>query len=253
MDFIEYKNKLITLGLTERQAVVYFRSLKFGTFSVSDIARKTGIKRPTCYLILDELSLKGLVSIIANSKKLKYRAESPEILNKQAETQVSVAKRLSDDLLKVFNSKNEGPTIRYFTGQKALRGIFDDVLKVKNKEYLFIGSGQDVINSVGKEYIDEWLKLRVKKGINAKSVRMKQTEVNESIYQTNIQRELKIAPETILINESIFIYDDKVAVISTSQENFGFIVENKEFSNTMRGLFSALWMVSETKKEATSL
>jgi sugar-specific transcriptional regulator TrmB len=247
MDFIEYKNKLVSLGLTDRQAVVYVRSLESGTFSVSDISRKTGMKRPTCYLILDELSQKGLISKVANSNKLKYRAESPEILNKQAETQVSVAKRLSSDLLNIFNSKNEGPSIRYFTGQKALQSIFDDVLKVKNKEYLFIGSGQDVINSVGKEYIDKWLEIRVKNGITAKSVRMKKTEVNEDIYQTNIQRELRIAPDTIHIVESIFIYDNKVAIISTSQENFGFIVENKEFSNTMRGLFSALWMVSKAK------
>ena len=247
MDILEYKNKLISLGLADRQASVYVRALEFGTFSVSDLAYKTGIKRPTCYLILEELAQKGLVSVIANSKKLKYRAESPEILNKQAETQAIIAKRLSSDLLKIFNLKTEGPTIRYFSGQNGLQGVYDDVLKVKSKEYLFIGSGLDVIVSVGKEYIDEWLRQRVEKNISAKSIRMKATEVNEEIYQTNFQRELRIAPESIHIAESIFIYDDKVAVISTSQENFAFIVENKEFSNTMRGLFSALWLVSEVK------
>jgi sugar-specific transcriptional regulator TrmB len=247
MDFVEYKNKLITLGLTDRQAAVYVRALELGTFPVSILASKTGLKRPTCYLVLDELSQKGLVSVVANSKKIKYRAESPEILTKQAETQMNTAKRLSSDLLKIFNPKTEGPTIRYFSGQKGLQGIYEDVLKVKNKEYLFIGSGQDVIDSVGKEYIDEWLKQRVEKNIIAKSIRMRSTEVMEDIYQKNIQRELKIAPESIHIAESIFIYDNKVAILSTAQENFGFIVENKEFSNTMRGLFTALWMVSESK------
>ncbi len=248
MDFIESKNKLISLGLTERQAVLYVRALELGIFSVSDLAKKTGIKRPTCYLVLDELSLKGLVSIVPGAKKIKYKAESPDILKKQAETQMITAQRLSSDLLKLFNPAVEGATLRYFSGQKAIRGIFDDVLKVKNKEYLYIGSGKDVIETVGKEYIDEWLKQRVEKGISAKSIRMKSTEVEEGIYQTNINRELKIAPESIHITETIFIYDNKVAIISTPSENFGFIVENKEFSNTMRGLFSALWMVSEIKK-----
>jgi sugar-specific transcriptional regulator TrmB len=248
MDFIEYKNKLVTLGLTERQAVAYVRALELGTFSVSDLAHKTGFKRPTCYLILDELTQKGLVSVVADSKKTKFKAETPEILNKQAETQMVIAKRLSGDLLKIFSPKADGPTMRYFSGQKAIQGIFDDVLKVKNKEYLFIGSGKDVIDMVGKDYIDEWLKQRVEKNIIAKSIRMKSTEVMEDIYQKNIMRELKIAPETIHIAETIFIYDNKVAIISTSKENFGFVVENKEFAGTMRGLFSALWMVSEIKK-----
>lgn len=248
MDFIESKNKLISLGLTERQAIVYVRSLELGTFSVSELASKAGIKRPTCYLVLDELLQKGLVSIAASLKKTKYRAESPDILKKQAETQMITAQRLSGDLLKIFNQKAEGPTMRYFSGQKAIQGIFDDVLKVKSREYLYIGSGKDVIDTVGKDYIDEWLKQRIEKNIIAKSIRMKSTEVMEDIYQTNIMRELKIAPEGIHIAETIFIYDNKVAIISTPQENFGFIVENKEFSNTMRGLFSALWMVSEVKK-----
>jgi sugar-specific transcriptional regulator TrmB len=248
MDFIESKNKLISLGLTERQAIVYVRSLELDTFSVSELAGRAGIKRPTCYLVLDELLEKGLVSVVPGSKKVKYKAESPEILKKQAETQMVIAQRLSGDLLKVFRQKTDGPTMRYFSGQKAVQGIFDDVLKVKSREYLYIGSGKDVIDTVGKDYIDQWLKLRVEKNITAKSIRMKNTEVMEDIYQTNIMRELRIAPEGIHITETIFIYDNKVAIISTPQENFGFIVESKEFSNTMRGLFSALWLVSEVRK-----
>lgn len=248
MDFIESKNKLISLGLTERQAIVYVRSLELGTFSVSELASKAGIKRPTCYLVLDELLQKGLVSIVPGHKKVKYKSESPDILRKQAETQMITAQRLSGDLMKIFNPGSEGPTLRYFVGQKAIQGIFDDVLKVKGKEYLFIGSGRDVINLVGKEYIDDWLQQRVEKGIKARSIRMKNTEVEEDIYQNNINRELKIAPDGIHIAETIFIYDNKVTIISTANENFGFVVDNKEFSNTMRGLFSALWMVSEVKK-----
>ena len=248
MDTIEYKNKLISLGLTERQAVVYIKALEFGTFSVASLAHKTNIKRPTCYLVLDELAQKGLVSVIPNAKKIKYKAESPEILIKQIETQMVTAKRVSSDLLKLYNPKSEGPTLLYFSGQKAIRGIFDDVLKVKSKEYLYIGSGKDVIDMVGKEYIDEWLTERVKREILARSIRMKNTEVMEDIYQTNIMRALRLAPDFIHIAETIFIYDNKVSIISTSNENFGFVVENQEFANTMRGLFEALWAVSEQKE-----
>lgn len=249
MDTIEYKNKLISLGLTERQAIVYIKSLEFGTFSVASLAHAINIKRPTCYLVLDELAQKGLVSVIPSAKKIKYKAEPPEVLVKQIETQMITAKKVSNDLLKLYKPKTEGPTLLYFSGQKAIRGIFDDVLKVKNKEYLYIGSGKDVIDMVGKEYIDEWLTERVRKEIIARSIRMKGTEVMEDIYQTNIMRDLRLAPDFIHIAETIFIYDNKVSIISTANENFGFVVENQEFANTMRGLFEALWTVSEERRQ----
>jgi hypothetical protein len=59
---------------------------------------------------------------------------------------------------------------------------------------------------------------------------------------------LRLAPEDIHIPETIFIYDDKVAVISTRKENFGFVVDSKDFSQSMKGLFSALWQISDSKK-----
>jgi hypothetical protein len=56
-----------------------------------------------------------------------------------------------------------------------------------------------------------------------------------------------------------YIYDDKVGLISTEKENFGMIIESKEFSQNMRHLFEALWQVSapapsrsEGAKESTT-
>ncbi len=61
--------KLKKLGLTEKEAVIYINALSLGTFSVSSIAQKTGIKRPTCYIILDELIKKNLVTRVPRAKK----------------------------------------------------------------------------------------------------------------------------------------------------------------------------------------
>ena len=39
----------------------------------------------------------------------------------------------------------------------------------------------------------------------------------------------------------IMIYDNKVAMVSTKEENFGFIIESKEFSNTLGAYFDFMW------------
>ena len=93
---METQTQLKKLGLTEKKKPSYYiNALELGSFSVMGIAHKSGIKRPTCYLILDELVKKGLVSIIPRAKKLLYIAGPPEVLIKQAEEQVSLTKSFS--------------------------------------------------------------------------------------------------------------------------------------------------------------
>ncbi|GEM_PF-3348417 len=41
-----------------------------------------------------------------------------------------------------------------------------------------------------------------------------------------------------------YLYDSKVGLISTQKENFGMIIESKEFYQTMNNLFESLWQIS---------
>ena len=47
-------------GLSETEAKIYLAALELGQTSVSRIARKSGIKRTTIYLSLENLMEKGL-------------------------------------------------------------------------------------------------------------------------------------------------------------------------------------------------
>ena len=237
--------KLQKLGLTEKEAIIYVNALSLGTFSVSSIAHKTGIKRPTCYIVLDELAKKNLVTRVPRAKKAFFTAENPELLLKQANEKVSIIENTLPYLKSLISTDKKEPLIKYYTGQNGVRKIFDEILKCKSKKYLFIGSGKDVIEITGKVYIDGWLEKRNKKQIEGKSIRMKKTEVDDDLYQKQPHVELRLAPENIHISDTIFVYDDKVAVLSAAQENFGFVVNSNNFSQTMNALFSALWSISE--------
>ena len=56
----ELLNSIKDLGLNDKEAKVYLALLKFGEANVSDIADEAGMKRPTVYVILDEIRKKGL-------------------------------------------------------------------------------------------------------------------------------------------------------------------------------------------------
>lgn len=53
---------LESLGLNEKEAKVYTALLQLGRVSAYSVSEKSGLKKPTTYVVLGELVKKGLVS-----------------------------------------------------------------------------------------------------------------------------------------------------------------------------------------------
>ena len=74
MDLIK---NLKEIGLSENQAKVYLACLQLGQDSVLNIAKSAELKRPSVYLLLEELENKGLISqvkkVILKCKEVKER------------------------------------------------------------------------------------------------------------------------------------------------------------------------------------
>ena len=58
-----------------------------------------------------------------------------------------------------------------------------------------------------------------------------ETEITAKITKTTGAKRNQIRSKEIYIPDTIIIYGSKVATISTIKGNFGFVVEDKEFSN----------------------
>ena len=72
--------------ITEIEAKTYLACLELGSETVQNIAKKGQIKRPTCYVTLDNLFTKGYVAKIEKKSTTLYAAEDPKImLNKYKE------------------------------------------------------------------------------------------------------------------------------------------------------------------------
>jgi len=240
---------LQTLGLSLKESRLYTAALPLGQFSVAEIATASALKRPTCYLILEELIRRGLILTIPDSKKRLYKALSPEVLIKQAEYNVSFAKKILPDLETLYASGKTQPIVRFYHGQKGIHNIYEETLTSGIKEYCYIASAKELIDMAGSEYIRDYIHRRVQKGIHVKSIRMHGHEVSEKIFGERKQlRDVRFAPKDMYLPYTIFIYGQKVAFISTGSSDFGLVVESQGLADTMRGLFEALWKLSSKKE-----
>jgi sugar-specific transcriptional regulator TrmB len=237
---------LQSLGLDEKEAALYTSALELGKFTVVQISRKTNLKRPTCYLILDSLLKKGFVSIVPQSKKLLYEAESPEILIEHAERNMLLARKIVPFLSSIQKQSDQSPLIKVYSGQNGIRNIYNDIFKTKVKSYKYIGATEDVINMAGEDFIKEHIVKRLKGKVKVFGIRIKEREVEEKVYseEKNYLREIKYAPEYFSIPGILFIYGTKVAFVSSEKGNFGFMIEGEDFFKTISMFFDTIWNLS---------
>ncbi len=231
------------LGFSEKEALVYTKALELNSFSVASMATLTSIKRPTCYLIIDNLIQKGLITVMPRGRKSLYCAESPERIIKNMEKQVELAKKVTPVLQQIKSKDMPTPTIKFFTGRLGVEAIYSDVLKSDSKELLSMTPAKQIVEVVGANFFNDWIKKRVEKKIFSKTLVPIKDKNNSVIVSTNEKemRETRYLPKDFNLETTLGVYGDKVAFFSSQKDNIGFIIKSQEFSNTMKAFFENLW------------
>jgi HTH-type transcriptional regulator, sugar sensing transcriptional regulator len=232
------------LGLTEIEAKIYLACLELGTDSVLHIAKKAEIKRPTCYLSLDNLFEKGLVSKIEKKNTTLYSAEDPHIiLNKYKEKVANF-----QDLLPFFHAKfNKGPKpkIRYYEGKEALWEIYTKVIFPEEKIYFFGTDTKKLIDNF-PTLVNYWLKNHSSKCKEFLELVSYNKEGLEYMETSGKNREIRIMPKNLPVFADIGIVKNKLFIVSLDNL-FGVLIESEDIAKTFKSFFDLAWMAAKTK------
>src|SRR3989338_1581352 len=114
----DFGKTLQQIGLKEKEAAVYLALLSLESSTAYQIAQHCDVKKPTVYVILEELLQKGLVLKIPHAKKALYAARDiGEFLEKQ-KRKLRAVEAIVPQLQALGGAT--GPSVYFFTG---LRGI----------------------------------------------------------------------------------------------------------------------------------
>lgn len=234
------------IGLTKSKAVVYMAALQVGTGSVQEIASVAKLPRTTTHEVVSQLLQMGLISYSNKGRKRTYSVENPErLLRLLKEKEEKVVEALPS-LLSIFNTKGDRPTVRFFDGVEGVKTVFEDTLTVKDKVLRGIISMEDLYVTPGKEFMDSYVKRRIDSKIWLEVVRSRGKEVDSNWLSSGKElRELRYAPEKLVFPTTMYLYDNKIALIGTKKENFGMIIESSELFLTQQNLFQLLWSTSQ--------
>lgn len=100
------------MGLTEKEAKLYFTSLRLGPASMQVLARKAKIDRGTAYHVAMTLEGKGLFRMAVDGKRPLFGVTHPrnlyhyvEVQKREAEERYAVAQTMLADLEALYSTQ----------------------------------------------------------------------------------------------------------------------------------------------------
>lgn len=229
---------LTSFGLTEKQANVYLALLELSRALPSTIARKSGLKRPTVYVILEQLQEKGLVGHLKRGKSLYFTPIDPQALVEDQKRKLQVLTDHLPDLINLQHKYEVTPQMTVLEGVEGIIRTMEDTLTCSG-EILCWSNADLAVNTLLKEYHPAYLKKKIKRKIWTKCLFL-DDEVGRGFKERSESelREVYLIPkDKFFFENEINIYDDKMSIIS-HKDNVGVIVQNQAIADTQRAVFN---------------
>jgi HTH-type transcriptional regulator, sugar sensing transcriptional regulator len=251
MDMIE---SLKSFGLNEKEAKVYLALLQLGKTTAYAVSTRSGLKKPTTYVILDQLIKKGFAFQIPRERKHLFFAESPDKCFALAREKLSLAQESLPELMAAKKGNAEKVNISHFEGIDGIKEIFnkliDNLKKNPEQERGIVGFYAHT-KDTPEELKKYWLELAnefrqnkiTRKGLTPRDESLQWYFENAKEYGIDL---MGLPVEKYNSNVSFEIYDKYVQIISHRYLQ-GTLIENRDVADALRQIFEIMWEVYKNK------
>lgn len=248
---------LINMGLNEKEAKAYLALLQLEKATAYTIASRSGLKKPTAHVVLDNLVSKGFALKIPYNRRHCYIAKSPRECLALAKEKISTAEEMLPELLAIRKVTEEKPNVSYYDGLEGIKEMYNRLIKVmrskSENERSFVAffahqkDTPDCLQKYLKKSINELSENRIKR--KAITTLHKSTQKYLEIEtMNNLGLEIKaLSGKEYSSNISIEVYENCTQIISHRYVQ-GILIENRDIANVMKQIFSLVWNLTEKKQ-----
>ena len=240
---IEQVRTLQKLGLSEKEAQVYLGLLTLGRGSANAVARLTGLKRPTTYVVLEDLRKRGLALKMPGAKKQMFSARSPEDLVQEARRNVHDAERALPELMNTYDRGSTRVRTIHFEGLAGVReALWYQADKSKGKELVaFYGSAEDADGDL-IQLFHEWNEYMAEQGTKIRSIAPNSKSLKAFREKDVLHGFLsKILPSKLYTSQVSIDVTDIFVRILMFREKQATIIENPKVAKALREIFEIVW------------
>ncbi len=240
---------LRNLGLSDKEARVYLALLQLGPATPYKISKRAHLKRPTAYVIAEELLEKGFV-VQAPGEKHTYIARPPDVLFEEFEKKVEASRKHLPELKGLRGGIAEKPAVLYFEGVEGIRqALFHRVKETHNTEIVGFYADAEYASRTLLPVTLEYNEYRVLHNIKARGIVTDTKELREMGFDKffnikdpeNSAFNVKIVSKDIYSSNASFeFYEDFVKIIFFDTA-IAVIIESPTVAKAMRQIFELLW------------
>lgn len=241
---MEIREALQTLGLSDKESAVYIALLQLGRASAYAIAVKSGLKKPTTYVVLDELIEKGLVVQVPREKKQLYIARPPEEAFAVAQEKLDLAKKKLPELLAITKGQSTKVNAIYFEGVEGIKRLLEYRIKEMNgKELLgFWASDQGAPKELQDYFKNEYGEKNKRHRITMRGIVPAQENLQHyREADATYDRKMKVVPCQVYSSEVAIDTIGDLVRIQDYKNLQGIAIENADVAKTMREIFEMTW------------
>ncbi len=230
------------LGYKSHEAKVYLAALGLGECTVSDISQKIKMPRTSVQSIVDKLHSDGLMNFYIKKRYKYWHAENPEYFLTQLKEREAALRTVLPRMSAMRKDGGSKPVVKIFNNIDDIKLIHQDMLGTKHN-ILAVVPWNSWVELLGLDYLDDFVETRVNHFLKIKllvprtpsSVKLRERDVAEL-------RHTRFLPRRIEIEDVLFIYSDKVALISLNKKNpTGILIDDPSTSRTMKVFFDEIW------------
>jgi sugar-specific transcriptional regulator TrmB len=239
-----YEEILMQNGLTLKEAKIYLAILEIGEATMSMIAKKAKIERPTVYDIARDLQQKGLI-FITTKRGIKYvSAISPRVLIDKFKNSLNKAESILPELIDLAYKSPLKPRIKFYEGLDGIKQIFKEFSHTDEDTYVF--TDYELMPPELRQFIwDEIIPERKRRKSYARLLIPDNQENRiEKIKDSDRFAEHKLIPfpKNNTISLEIILYESMTGFMCfTKNEMFGLLIDSATINQTLKSIFLYIW------------
>lgn len=240
---MEIPEILKKIGLDDDEVAVYVATLELGPSLVTKVAKRSGVKRTTVYLVAKSLMAKGLLGQYKTHQGIHLTAQSPERLLAKMDEQRQEVAEILPQLKALAKKESHQPQVKYFEGKEGYFSVAEDSLQKHSSEILWLGNPQEIYNIISEKWDAEYyIPTRLARKIKMRALLYadewsKKLQANDadSLRQTKF-----LSPDFPAYSTQL-IYQNKVAFYSSTKELICVLIESEDLAKLERAKFEMLW------------
>ena len=250
------------LGLNKSEALIYLAGIAYSRpVGVQELQKRTNIKRPTIYHNIHLLEGRGLVSKAQILNRTLYSFAPPIELERVVQAEMRDVKQkmrtvslLAKELVHI-SGEASATSVRHYEGIEGIKAVVDAALYCRTPEWRIIAPVQNFFSEFDDSYARYYVATRKRHSIVSKTLWEKPHPSGRTLSQSEIaERQPRYAPPSMQdkFKATTIMFDDKVAIITSMNEQSAVLIESVEISDMYKTMFDALYDVSQPYGTVTS-